>query len=149
MSDDSSPRLKAAWLTNEFQPKIEYRSVHQLHALGRVAKRHPKTQIEQIAKSIKQFGFLNAILADESGAVLAGLGRLEAARLLLMETVPVVIAPHLTAAEKRAFVLAENKLGELGDWDRDIIREKLRELVLLDREFDLEITGYDTSRSRT
>ena len=92
---------------------------------------------------------MNAILADESGAVLAGLGRLEAARLLLMETVPVVIAPHLTAAEKRAFVLAENKLGELGDWDRDIIREKLRELVLLDREFDLEITGYDTSRSRT
>ena len=46
-------------------------------------------------------------------------------------------------------MLAENKLGELGDWDRDILREELRELVLLDREFDLEITGYDTSRSRT
>ncbi|MBX3485130.1 DNA methyltransferase [Phenylobacterium sp.] len=129
-------------LPNEFTPKVELRSVAELRPLGRRARRHSPQQIGKVRDSIKQFGFLNPILADETGAVLAGLARLEAAQQLGMRSVPVIVASHMTAAEKRAYVLAENKLAELAEWDREILGEELRELAALDLDFDLEIIGF-------
>jgi len=108
-----------------------------------MARRHPKRQIEKIAASIRQFGFLNPLLIDDTEAVIAGLARLAAAKHLLMTTVPVIVASHLTPAEKRAYVLAENRLAELGEWDRDILGEELRELKILDRDFELELIGFE------
>ncbi|WP_337187909.1 ParB/Srx family N-terminal domain-containing protein [Phenylobacterium sp.] len=129
-------------LPNEFTPKVELRSVAELRPLGRKARRHSPEQIGKVRGSIKQFGFLNPILIDESGAVLAGLARLEAAKRLGMRLAPVIVASHMTAAEKRAYVLAENKLAELAEWDREILGEELRELAALDLDFDLEIIGF-------
>lgn len=131
-------------LGNEFQPKIEYRLAHDLRPLGRIARRHPQKQIEKIADSIRQFGFLDPLLIDETGAVLAGLARLAAAKLLLMTTLPVIVTSHLTPAEKRAYVLAANRLPEHSEWDRDILGEELRELMTLDRDFEVEIAGWET-----
>lgn len=129
--------------TNEFSAKIEWRPVADLHALGRRARRHSHDQIAKIARSIQKFGFLNPILIDENGAVLAGLARCEAAKTLDMIHVPVIVASHLSAPEKRAYVLAENKLPELSVWDRDVLAEELRDLAAIDLDFDLEITGFD------
>lgn len=139
-----SPTSCGNRLGNEFQPKIEYRPVHELRPLGRIARRHPQKQIEKIADSIRQFGFLDPLLIDETGAVMAGLARLAAAKHLLMTTLPVIVASHLTPAEKRAYVLAANRLPEHSEWDRDILGEELRELKTLDRDFELEIVGFET-----
>lgn len=132
------------WQNNEFRPKIEYRAVHELRPLGRIARRHPQKQIEKIAASIRQFGFLNPLLVDDTGAVICGLARLAAAQYLLMTTLPVIVASHLSPVEKRTYVLAENRLAEEADWARDILSEELRDLQTLDRDFDLEIAGWDT-----
>ena len=115
----------------------------QLRPHGRRARTHSRKQIEQIAESIRAFGFAVPILVDEQQRILAGNGRLEAARLLGLDKVPVVILAHLDAAQKRAFVLAENRLAELAGWDRSVLKAELQELVALDLTFDLDVIGFD------
>ena len=106
---------------------------------------HSRKQIGQIADSIKRFGFNNAILIDRHGQVIAGHGRLEAAKLLGLEEVPTIRLEDLSEAEIRAYVIADNKLAENAGWDPEILALELQGLMELDLDFDLEITGFETA----
>lgn len=122
---------------------LEAVSVSRLRPSPRNARTHSPAQIAKIARSIERFGFLNPILADASGRVIAGHGRLEAAKTLGLEVVPVIRVEHLTEAEKRAYVVADNHLAELAGWDRDLLRLELGQLSIEAPELDLTLTGYE------
>jgi len=106
------------------------------------AKTHPEEQVVKIAASIKEFGFNAPILADEGNQIIAGHGRLLAAKKLNMDTVPVVRLDHLSETQKKAYILADNRLGEVGgtEWDLDLVSLELEELQGMD--FDLDLTGF-------
>ncbi|WP_260929350.1 site-specific DNA-methyltransferase [Novosphingobium sp. 9] len=104
------------------------------------ARKHSKAQIKQIAKSIERFGFTNPVLISDDGQIVAGHGRVEAAKQLGMKTVPTITLSNLTEAERRAYVLADNKLALNAGWDKDMLAIELQ--GLLDLEFDLEYTGF-------
>lgn len=116
-------------------------STQVLKPYNKNAKIHTPEQVQKIADSIKRFGFLNPILCDDKNRILAGHGRLQAAKLLGLEEVPVLYASGLTEAEKRAYTLADNRLAELAEWDSDLVRIELEELKALD--FDIDLTGFD------
>jgi DNA modification methylase len=126
-----------------FDQKIEHLPIDIPKPFGKNARVHPVKQISQVAASIERFGFLAPILLDEDDTVLAGHARLAAARTLGMTAVPCIRSTHLTAADKRAFVIADNRLAQLSGWDEDILASELRDLATLDLDFDLELTGYD------
>ena len=111
------------------------------------ARTHSKKQIGQIADSIERFGFNSPVIADEQLNVLAGHGRLEAAKRLKLKTVPTVVVSDLTAAERRAYSLADNKVAENAGWDRPTLAIELNELApLLSAEgLDIGITGFHQS----
>ena len=104
------------------------------------ARTHSRRQIKQIADSIRTFGFTNPVLVDDDRTILAGHGRVQAARQLGMRHVPTVRLSHLTPAQRRAYVLADNKLALNAGWDQDLLAIELQGLIDLD--FDLEITGF-------
>lgn len=116
------------------------RKIAALRPYSRNARTHSKKQVKQIAASIERFGFTNPVLVSDDGEIIAGHGRVEAARLLGMKTVPTLALSHLTEAERRAYVLADNKLALNAGWDRDILAIELQALV--DLEFDVELTGF-------
>ena len=116
------------------------REVASLRPYGRNARVHSKKQIKQIAASIERFGFVNPVLVSDSGEIVAGHGRVEAAKLLGMKTVPTLALSHLSEAERRAYVLADNKLALNAGWDPEILALELQGLIEL--EFDVEITGF-------
>lgn len=105
------------------------------------AKIHSETQVKQIADSISEFGFLNPCLIDKDFNIIAGHGRVMAAKLLGMKTVPCVFVEGLTEAQRRAYILADNRLTELGEWDFDRVQFELRELENMD--FNIELTGFE------
>ncbi|MER8410065.1 DNA methyltransferase [Mesorhizobium sp. M1342] len=105
------------------------------------ARTHSKKQIRQIADSIEKFGFTNPVLVDEKNNVLAGHGRLSAARLLGWKDVPTLSINHLSEAQKRAYILADNRIAEKAGWDKQILAIELQALVDLD--FDVSLTGFD------
>ncbi len=109
------------------------------------ARTHSPKQIWQIANSIKEFGFTSPILIDKNNCILAGHGRVEAAKLVGLTEVPAVIITHLTEAQKKAYILADNRLAELSGWDKDILRIELEELNALDCDIDLTITGFEAA----
>jgi DNA modification methylase len=121
-------------------PSIEQVSVRSLKPYPRNARRHSKDQIKQIAASIKRFGFNNPIIITDDGEIVAGHGRLAAAKLLGLETVPTLRLSHLTEAERRAYVIADNKLALNAGWDREMLAIELQGLVDLD--FEIELTGF-------
>ncbi|MGB3502892.1 MAG: DNA methyltransferase [Mesorhizobium sp.] len=104
------------------------------------ARTHSRRQVRQIADSIERFGFTNPVLIGEGGEIVAGHGRVEAAKLLGMEEVPTMQLSHLSAEERRAYVLADNKLALNAGWDREILAIELQ--ALIDLEFDVEVTGF-------
>ncbi len=122
---------------------VEYRRVDSLIPYARNARTHSDEQVAQIAASIREFGFNNPILVDGHKGVIAGHGRILAARKLNVYTVPVIELAHLSESQKRAFILAENKLTERGGWDSDILSIELTDL--LEDGFDLALTGFDDS----
>ncbi|MCC7251163.1 DNA methyltransferase [Hyphomicrobium sp.] len=124
-------------------PRIEQRSVHSLKAAERNARVHSAKQIRQIAESIRSFGFVNPILVDQADRVVAGHGRVEAARKLGLASVPVLCLSHLSDAELRAYAVTDNRLAELSGWDNDILALELADLVTLDCDFDMSVTGFD------
>ena len=124
---------------------VEYLAVSDLKPNSRNARLHSKKQLHQIAASIGEFGFNVPVLIDRGNIIIAGHGRLEAARMLGMETVPVLRIEHLTDAQKRAFALADNKIALNSDWDLEILQGDMKELSALDLNFDLEITGFETA----
>lgn len=125
---------------DRFSDKIIAIEVTQLRAQARNARTHSTTQIKQLARSIERFGFTNPVLVNENGEILAGHGRVEAAKSLGWTSVPTLCLSHLTRAEQRAYVIADNKLALNAGWDRDILASELA--GLLDMEFDLELTGF-------
>jgi DNA modification methylase len=124
--------------------RVEQVPISQLKPAGRNARIHSKAQIEKIAASIERFGFVNPILADKGGRVIAGHGRLEAATLRGLRTVPVLRIEHLSPSEIRAYAIADNRLAELADWDKDILKLELGELSIDLPDLDLTVTGYET-----
>ena len=139
MTDDTDKTTASA---RELDLHIEQRPIAELRAVGRKARHHDKRQLAGIKASITQFGFVSPVLIDQSGRILAGNARLEAAKALGMTTVPAVVIDHLTPAEQRAFVLADNRLAELGSWNKEALKLELEELSLLELDFDLDITGF-------
>jgi DNA modification methylase len=121
---------------------LEYLRPAALKPFGRNARTHSKKQIRQIAASIEEFGFTNPILIDKVNTVLAGHGRLEAAKLLGMKTVPCLRLEDMSEAQKRAYVLADNKLALNAGWDETILAEELQGLLADDPGFDLSVTGF-------
>jgi len=124
---------------------VEFLPISDLKPNPRNARLHSKKQLHQIAASIDEFGFNVPVLIDGGNVVIAGHGRVEAARKLGMETVPVLRIEHLTEEQKRAFALADNKIALNSDWDLEILQLDMKELSALDLNFDLEITGFETA----
>lgn len=125
--------------------RLESMAVADLRPHDRNPRTHSKKQVEQIAESIRRFGFTNPVLVDRDGQVIAGHGRIEAAKLLGMATVPVLRLEHMTEAEKRAYVIADNRLAELAGWDNDLLALELSAVAELDGDFDLALTGFDVA----
>jgi ParB-like chromosome segregation protein Spo0J len=125
--------------------RVERVSIDKLRPNKRNARVHSKKQIHQIASSIAEFGFNNPVLVDRKGEILAGHGRVEAAKMLGMHFVPVLRIEHLTDEQKRAFVIADNKIALNSGWDLEMLAMDMKELSRLDLGFDLEITGFDTA----
>src|SRR5258708_38941357 len=121
---------------------VEYIGAAGLCPFGRNARTHSKKQIRQLADSIRAFGFTNPVLIDDSGTILAGHGRVEAAKLLGMTSIPCVRLSNMTPAQKRAYVLADNKLAVNSGWDEELLTIELQELLACDLNFDIEITGF-------
>jgi DNA modification methylase len=120
--------------------QIEMLPPHALRPYSRNARTHSKGQIKQIAASMKRFGFTNPILVSDDYEIIAGHGRFEAAKLLGLAGVPVVRLSRLSEDERRAYVLADNRLAEKAGWDREILAIELQELIALN--FDIDLTGF-------
>jgi len=120
---------------------VECALIKSLKPAARNARTHSKKQIEQIAASIKEFGFTNPVLIDENMSILAGHGRVEAAKLLEMTEIPVVRIEHMTVAQKRAYVIADNRLALNAGWDDAILALEFGEFN--DLGFDIELTGFE------
>ena len=114
-----------------------------LNANPRNARTHSKRQLRQITASIREFGFVNPILVDEADQIIAGHGRLAAARQLGLERVPAIRLRHLTDAQKRALAIADNKLAENAGWDRDLLALELQGLLEMDIDFEVTATGFE------
>ncbi|MGC2774606.1 MAG: DNA methyltransferase [Bradyrhizobium sp.] len=121
-------------------PKIEVLPLASLRPYPGNARRHSKKQVRQIAESIRRFGFTNPVLVSDQGEIIAGHGRVMAAKELGLATVPTVRLSHLSAEERRAYVLADNKLALNAGWDTEILAIELQALV--DLEFDVTLTGF-------
>ena len=125
---------------------VEYVDIQNIKIYASNAKMHDDKQIQQIAKSIEQFGFNNPLLVDENYELIAGHGRLEAAKLLKMSSVPIIRLTHLSSAEKKAYRIADNKLTENGRWNEDLLKLEFSEIEKLcfdtNEDFSLDITGF-------
>src|ERR1700722_7560327 len=128
-------------LAHAMADRIEHWSLDKLEPYPKNPRRHSDAQIAQIAGSIAQFGFNAPILIDSRGSIIAGHGRYLASLKLGLETVPVVVLDHLSETEKRAYILADNKLAELSSFDDDLLRGELADLR--DAEIDLGALGFD------
>lgn len=121
-------------------PEYKTASVSSLIPYARNSRTHSDEQVGKIAASIKEFGFLNPVIIDGENGIIAGHGRVMAAQKLGMETVPVIEASHLTDAQRRAYVIADNRLALDAGWDEEMLRVEFAELG--DLGFDLELTGF-------
>src|SRR5215472_2908057 len=122
---------------------VVYRPTDQLKLDPANPRRHSKKQVRQIANSIEVFGFNVPILTDRFGNVIAGHGRWLAAKLLGMTEVPTLCLDHLTQAQARAFMIADNRLTENSVWDDRLLAQQLQSLSLLGLDFDIEVTGFE------
>jgi DNA modification methylase len=125
--------------------RVEFLPISSLKLYARNPRTHSPKQIRQIADSIRRFGFTNPILVDSEGGVIAGHGRVRGAQHLGMESVPTIRLEHMSEEEKRAYVIADNKLAENAGWDRELLALELEYLSELDLDFDLTITGFETA----
>jgi DNA modification methylase len=123
--------------------QIQLIAIENLKANPRNARTHSKRQIKLIAESLKAFGFVNPVLIDENGMIIAGHGRVEAAKRLGMTHVPALHIDHLTDDEKRAYVLADNQLAARAGWDDEILAIELQHLTEVAVDFDVTVTGFE------
>ncbi len=122
--------------------KISYRKVSQLRPYDANARTHSERQIKQIAESINTYGWTSPIVIDENAMVLAGHGRLRAAIELGLEKVPTILVSELTEAEKKAYVIADNKLAENAGWDKNILASEFAAIANLETDFNFDVTGF-------
>lgn len=122
--------------------QIVYKPVDALSPYASNPRTHSKAQIRQIARSIENFGFSNPILIDGNNGIIAGHGRVEAAKLLGITDLPTVELSSLSEAQKKAYIIADNCLAELAGWDDELLCLELQGLIELD--FEMELTGFDT-----
>ena len=119
---------------------VERRAIAELKPYLNNARTHSKEQVAQIAASMQEWGFTNPILIDEDGMIIAGHGRVQAAKVLGVSEVPAIVARGWSEAQKRAYVLADNQLALNSGWDEDLLRLEIGDLKLID--FDLSIIGF-------
>ena len=115
-------------------------TVDLLTPYERNAKKHPQEQIDKIKKSIQEFGFISPCLIDRQNRIIAGHGRVQAAKQLGFKTVPCVYIEGLTEEQRQAYIIADNRLTELGGWDEELVKEEL--LQLNESGFDVSLTGF-------
>ena len=120
--------------------RFERWPIEQLVPYERNARTHSDEQIARIAASIQEFGFVSPILVDGNNGVVAGHGRLMAAKSLGLREVPVVVVDHLTEAQRRAYVIADNQLALIAGWDDELLKAEISELEGM--EFDLTVLGW-------
>jgi len=120
--------------------KVEQWPIDRLVPYAKNSRTHSDAQVAQIAASIKEWGFTTAVLVDEDGGIIAGHGRLMAARKLGMDEVPVMVAADWSDAQKRAYVIADNKLAMNAGWDNELLALELADIQGLG--FDVELTGF-------
>ena len=135
--------MKRGWSMSEpwLSTHIERWPTDKLVPYARNARTHSEEQVAQIAASIVEFGFTNPILAGSDGVIVAGHGRLAAAQKLGLDTVPVVVLDHLTPTQRRALIIADNRIAENAGWDDAMLRIELQSLQ--EDGFNLDITGFD------
>jgi len=122
--------------------QIENVSISEVLPYVGNAKKHSDTQVTEIASSIKEFGFSNPILIREDGTIIAGHGRLQAAQVLGLYTVPVIRLSHLSETQARLLTLADNKIAENGSWDEEMLKAELGDLEDTNNWTDLMKTGF-------
>jgi DNA modification methylase len=125
--------------------RVETVAISRLKPYPNNARTHSRKQVRQIADSIQQFGFVNPVLVDNNDQIIAGHGRVAAANLLGLAGVPVLRIANLSDAEKRAYILADNRLAEKAGWDKEILAIELQ--VLTDLDFNVELTGFSTAET--
>ena len=123
------------------QLAVEYRRLDELVPYARNARTHSEAQISEIAGAIREFGFTNPVLIAEDGTLIAGHGRVLAARKLGMETVPAIVLTGLSEIQRRALVLADNRIAMNAGWDEDLLALELSDLH--EAGFDLGLTGFN------
>lgn len=124
-----------------------YREFSDLILDPRNPRLHSPKQVRQIAQSIQAFGFVVPVLVDAKLRVVAGHGRVMACKLLGRRQVPTISLDHLSETQIRAFAIADNRLTENSEWNDRLLAEQLRDLAVLDLDFDLEATGFEMERS--
>jgi ParB-like chromosome segregation protein Spo0J len=137
-----TPRTRTAPPADAAPPAPTYAmaAVAELIPYARNARTHTPQQVQQIAASIREFGFLAPVITDGARGILAGHGRILAAQLLKLTEVPVIEAAHLSEAQRRAYVLADNRIALSAGWDDDLLRVEIADLRALD--YDVSLTGF-------
>ena len=120
---------------------VQQIELEQLVPYARNARTHSESQVAQIAGSIAEFGFVNPVLIGGDNIIIAGHGRVMAAKKLGLQTVPTIKLDHLTENQRRALVIADNKIAENAGWDEELLRLELQNLA--DEDFDLDLLGFD------
>lgn len=105
------------------------------------AKIHNQNQLDKLQESIKEFGFLSPCLIDQDFNLIAGHGRVEAAKALGLKEVPCIFVENLTDAQRKAYILADNRLGELAEWDMELVEDELKDLY--QEGFKIDLTGFE------
>jgi ParB-like chromosome segregation protein Spo0J len=132
-------QTKAHWTASV----IEHRALDELVPYARNARTHSPVQIASLAGMIREFGFTTPLLITGDNSIIAGHGRVEAARMAGLERVPVIVMDHLSEAQRKALVIADNRAAELAEWDTSLLSLELEDLRL--DEFDLDLTGFDAA----
>ena len=120
--------------------EIVYKKINELKPYENNSRTHDESQIKQICESIKEYGWTNPVLIDEKGMIIAGHGRVEAGKKLDIKEVPCIVLSGLTDAQKKAYVIADNKMALNAGWNEELLKTELEKLKELD--FDLELTGF-------
>ena len=123
--------------------KVEMIAVSALKPYARNARRHSKAQVKQIAASFKEFGIINPIIVDEDNSILAGHGRVEAAKAAGIAQVPVIRVTGLTEGQKRAYRIADNRTAETAEWEFSVLAQELKDLSSSAFEIDVTVTGFE------
>jgi ParB-like chromosome segregation protein Spo0J len=127
--------------------RFEKVNIDKLVPYARNARTHSKEQILQLRSSLREFGFVNPVIVDKDLNIIAGHGRVLAAKAEGLTEIPCVFAEHLTESQKKAYILADNRLAMNAGWDEELLSLEFAELK--DLGFDLELTGFDARKSRS